>query len=342
MSSDLQSAVELIRLNDYTTVMIVAAVTYDYCLTFSREVDYIWCRSWTWVSTIFVLVRYIGLCWAILGGLIGSTFVPGPVRVSTALILVTFWGFPIFLAAADLVMIFRVYAIWNRSTRILYVLLFVFAAQVVSSFILTGLYDSPNTYLLTSVVQVDKFSFCNSFNVNLNTTLLLFGYLFPRYVLSAMLVVLAIIPTLKQAVEMHRATKQWQPNLYVRQLVKDGILYFLVNLINNVASTLTAKAVTNEIWILFLNVVIYITLCPIIPRFIISIRELYDRDGRGRVQGIDTGFGASSQLVASQDGTVSAIAFADAAPGRDLVAEEDADKPDAIQLEARGGSTSRV
>lgn len=83
----------------------------------------------------------------------------------TAIFLTTFWAFPIFLAIVDcklpcliilftptvlsiaVVMIFRVYAMWNQSTGILYVLLFIYAAQVISSFIITGLYYNPNTNL---------------------------------------------------------------------------------------------------------------------------------------------------------------------------------------------------
>ncbi|KAI9568832.1 hypothetical protein HD554DRAFT_676315 [Boletus coccyginus] len=71
---------------------------------------------WNWVSTLFVLVRYLGLCWAILSG---STFVPGPVKVGTTLTLLGCWVFPAFLAAANLVMILHVYAMWNQSKRIL-------------------------------------------------------------------------------------------------------------------------------------------------------------------------------------------------------------------------------
>ena len=42
-----------------------------------------------------------------------------------------------------------------------------------------------------------------------------------------MLLILALISTLKATVEMYKATKQWQPNHYMQQFMKDGILYFL-------------------------------------------------------------------------------------------------------------------
>lgn len=74
------------------------------------------------------------------------------------------------------------------------------------------------------------------------------------------------------------------------------------------------------------------------PRFIISVRELYDSDLRGHFQAVDTGFGVLSQPNASRTLAMSAIAFADVAPGQEegQVVEGDADDAGAIQLEARG------
>jgi hypothetical protein len=85
---------------------------------------------------------------------------------------------------------------------------------------------------------------------------------------------------------------------------------------------------------LVLTVLTYTTLCPIMPRFIISMRELYDRDLRGRWQGIDTGFGVSLQPVSSGNAAVSAIRFADVAP----VQEGEVDNSEAIRLEMRDGT----
>ena len=48
----------------------------------------------------------------------------------------------------------------------------------------------------------------------------------PRFVLSAVLFVLALTQTLKQSVAMYKATKQWQPNRYMMLLVQHGIIYF--------------------------------------------------------------------------------------------------------------------
>ena len=49
-----------------------------------------------------------------------------------------------------------------------------------------------------------------------------------RLVLAAMLLILAVISTLKGSVVMYKETKKWQPNHYMQLFVKDGILYFVV------------------------------------------------------------------------------------------------------------------
>ena len=93
-----------------------------------------------------------------------------------------------------------------------------------------------------------------------------------------------------------------------------------------------------------LNLLCYTTLCPIMPRFIISVRELYDRDLSGRWQGIDTGFGVSSQPSSSGNAAVSAIEFTDVVPGQEQgqVAEGEVDDSEAIRLEMLEDGTRQV
>ena len=75
------------------------------------------------------------------------------------------------------------------------------------------------------------------------------------------------------------------------------------------------------------------------PRFIVSVRELYVRDLHGRWQGIDTGFGVLSQPISNGNTTrtVSAIRFADVTLGQEevAVAEGEMDDLEAIQFETQ-------
>ena len=105
-------------------------------------------------------------------------------------------------------------------------------------------------------------------------------------------------------------------------------------MLNNVTNVITKMTVDPLItaWLIVLGLLSVITLYPIMPRFIISIRMLYERDSRGRCQGIDTGFGVSSRMM-DEGPVVSAIAFADVGRGRDVEGDEE------MQLEELGDGT---
>ncbi|KAF8452911.1 hypothetical protein L210DRAFT_3499738 [Boletus edulis BED1] len=281
-------------------VAIVTAVSYDYNrVHLGKELPHYHpdttlpmfsqYRHWTWVSTMFVV-----MCTILSGSLYhffwtdcsdrtdslnGTSFIHGPLEILSG------WTFVVFISTADLVMILRVYSMWNRSRTILSILLFLYVTQTIITVVLDGIYDTPNTYV--SAIQV---------------------YLvIPRLVLSAALVIFAVSQTLKQSFEIYKATKQWQPNRYMQKLVGDGILYFI-------AFTQTQYNTAASILLATFPYIIFYTL---IPRFIIGIRELYDRDTHGRFH-IDTGFGVRSRSSVGLDTTVSAMVFVDGDQGPEV------------------------
>ena len=79
-----------------------------------------------------------------------------------------------------------------------------------------------------TIVQVGTYySVCDAVAINTLPHFHLYNAI-PRFVLGVALLVLAVIPTLKQSVGMYKATGQWQTNKYMKQLVREGILYFVV------------------------------------------------------------------------------------------------------------------
>lgn len=77
------------------------------------------------------------------------------------------------------------------------------------------------------------------------------------------------------------------------------------------------------------------------PRFIIDLRELYDRDRCARWQGIDTGFGVLSQSGATENTLVSTIVFADVAARESQITEE-TNESGGIQLKVLGDGRCQV
>lgn len=110
----------------------------------------------------------------------------------------------------------------------------------------------------------------------------------------------------------------------------------------NITFMLVNASALNDTLALYLSMIVKITMCTMLPQFIISIRELYDRGLRHCWQGVDAGFGVLSQPNASQNAAVSAIEFADGALGEDQAVEGDANEPGAIRLETFGDNARQV
>ena len=181
----------------------------------------------------------------------------------------------------------------------------------------------------------------------------------PQILLNVMLLILAVFRTLKQSIDMYNATKQWQPNRYMNQLTRDGTSYFIMYVsvsFSNICSNLIvlAKHCSNIFAIIFavtvlrqditniLSAICSSLLCCLTPRFIISVRELYDRDLRGLRQGIDTGFGVLSQSLSGENARISTILFADTAGGESWTGQRDEDEQGGIRLEVIRANSHHV
>ncbi|KAI9457051.1 hypothetical protein HD554DRAFT_1830403 [Boletus coccyginus] len=310
MASDQQSIDILASLQqaDYLALVIVTAVVYDYTLTFSREIEYIWNRPWTFVSYLFVLVRYLGLCAFITLALVTTTFLPGSSKVSFALEILGTWAVFVFICAADGVMILRVWAMYHRSKVILGTLLISYIAEIIAGTIASIVYSNPQIVPVT-VTQILDLWYCTigsvpyGWNKAANMTQLIHG---------GMMFTLVTIRFIWQSLRMYKATRQWRLNQFINLLVMEGVLYFLFMLGWNVVNTLFAWGNFELVgWqIIFVGFVETVPIATMAPRFVLSMRELYARDVRGgRRDGIDTGFGFSA--LASHGTSRSAMVFAD-------------------------------
>ncbi|KAF8442242.1 hypothetical protein L210DRAFT_3644387 [Boletus edulis BED1] len=275
MSSTLES-MTIIQQNNYITFVILTVIGYDYVLSFSNEIEYIWSKPWTSVSTLFLFVRYAGLC-----------------NVVSSL----------------LAMILRLWAIYNRSRIIIHVLLALFSLEIIPILLSAAIYSDPSNLTVASIQRQD-FSNCQVVPKSLIwagvTTVVQVTH-------GAVMCMLAIAQFVWQSIQMYQVTKQWQLNRYMRLFIKQGIIYFsavfLYNLVGVFESFGKPPTSAREGDLLF--IVAYVPLFLLTPRFIISVRKLYARgiQGTRRGEGIDTGFGLSS-AGGSANGTV--MVFVDA------------------------------
>jgi hypothetical protein len=66
-----------------------------------------------------------------------------------------------------------------------------------------------------------------------------------------------------ESVKMHKATKQWQSNRYLQQLMRDVIFYFLPNVLLTIYNMLQSQVEATNVSLLFPTSVSYTILFPV-------------------------------------------------------------------------------
>jgi len=241
------------------------------------------------VSTLFLLIRYAGFLTALSQAIGDSTFIPGPVKACYMIFILNGWAHTIFYIAADMVMILRVYAIYNRSKIILGFLLVLYFTEFVIVIVSASIYSDP-TYVIASVSQFLDSTVCvfvfttQTWNIASATI---------QSTLSTFLCILVVAKFVRESLQMHRMTRKWEINRYLNLLIRDGFVYFVITILYGLNVLAVLGVLPSGGYVR--GVLQFVSLVPIFtltPRFVINIRKLYVRDTQGLH--IDTGFGLSS------------------------------------------------
>jgi len=279
------------------------------------------------VSTLFVMIRYIGLCGFVIASLMGTTFIPGPEHLCWGFGVICLWTIFVYISLADLVMILRLWAMYNRSKIILGILLTSYLGEVVLSAIASIVYSKPKG-VVANVNQILNLSFCS---LREQSESWYKANDFSRLVHAAVMCILVMIQFMIRSVEMYRVTKQWRLGPLVNLLVRQGMAYFFALLMWNLLYILVdfAKFPNMGPQSVPLLLVQYVPVSTLTPRLILSIRRMHERSiycGRGH--GIDTGFGLTA--LPSHGLSRSSIVFVD---GVERDSEESRDDSEDIQME---------
>ncbi|KAG0699970.1 hypothetical protein DFH29DRAFT_934295 [Suillus ampliporus] len=276
-----QAALASLQVSDYLSLTASVVVTYDFLLLLGREK-----RSWTLMSSLYVVVRYLGLALAM------SVFLllrGGVVNMSseTCVCLWTLqllnWGNYVFIIAMEGIMILRIYAMYSQSRLILGVLLVLFLSVMALALVIGIRYYGPHSGLIITQFNVFNTNFCLD---ALGTNPMFFVYAsIPSILFDALLVVLAITRLVKHTIEMNQATGRWRINQCMKMIVRDSVLYFVLNLaykVLNLIPLANIPAVCTSLAELFCAIEPYI----LAPRLVINFRE-YNTCSRGLVMSSD-------------------------------------------------------
>jgi len=278
----------------FSSVLTLAAVLYDYVLTFSEEIEYIWMKPWTLVTALFIVVRYAGICCIIATSMVGSSFLSGPSVLCGIIYTISIWAHILFIGAAELAVILRVWVLYSQSRRILFTLLLLFSVEIIVTIIDTITTTPSNIHdIVISTVQTLHSSVCPLTYPSTITGKVAGIFQFAN--ISA-LCAFTFLQFVIQSLEMYRVTKRWELNRYINLMVKQGLIYFVLLCSYSLIAFLQhAGALPTEGSLFMASIIVTVPTFALTPRFIISIRELHASKLRGaRGSGIDTGFGLST------------------------------------------------
>ncbi|KAG2345756.1 hypothetical protein BDR05DRAFT_960021 [Suillus weaverae] len=261
-----------LRWNNNISIMIFGLVSYEYILHFEKEVKFVWTRQWSMMTCLYLAVRYFGIflamlcaCWG------GITYIPEQSCYALAVLLE--WGFSIYFWLAEAVLIWRLYALYNQSKSILYVLIGLFLLIIALSIgIDIFLYSRPEAFSVKEIVTPNV-NYCTS-SFNIGPMPAVYASI-PVVCFDIFLVVLAVLALVRHLRE--RREVQMKPNTYVVLIVRCHIVYFFLNLTNQVLMAVLWANIPPAVMSLsegFINTAPFI----IAPRLIISIWDTHADD----------------------------------------------------------------
>ncbi|KAH7907237.1 hypothetical protein BJ138DRAFT_523275 [Hygrophoropsis aurantiaca] len=282
-----------------TTNYLVAAegalVVYDQVLTFPQEVNLVWNRQWSFTIALYLIARYIGSLYVI-GNTALYMYINWTYSVIANMLLAVNCAENIFILTMQAILVIRVYALFNRSKKVLIFLATSYVLQATATFVLMGLgahkrvLDEYYVSVGPPVWSVEQLLFTNAnssalpFIITLNRDSIIISIVF-----DSILLFFALWAFVRHALEAKTLEGRWSINVLVRTLVADQLLYFICNLawlrlsLSLACATYTAKP---SVFRILLYTVYYVFNALVViagPRMVISLRTAENKTrGEGR------------------------------------------------------------
>ncbi|KAG2149876.1 hypothetical protein BD769DRAFT_1381599 [Suillus cothurnatus] len=255
--SGLEESLYALAWNNNTSVVIIALISYEYILQFEKEQ-----RQWSAMSYLYLVVRYLGIVIAMNSATCYGLF------------LFLEWSFSAYLCLTEVVLIWRLYVLYNKPKLLLYVLLGLFL-PIVALYIAVDifLWSRPSAISVQETIITPNIKYCWAF-FHIGPMTAIYTSL-PVICFDVFLVVLAIAVLRKHLKEQQEL--KIKPSIYVVMIVRYHVIYFVLNLASQV---FTATLWANLPTVVMSLVLLFKYTAPIIivPRLIISIWDTHAND----------------------------------------------------------------
>ncbi|KAG1719343.1 uncharacterized protein EDB91DRAFT_467771 [Suillus paluster] len=112
---------------------------YDCVLTFGQEVELVWRQRWSLMTIMYLSVRYLGILYAVTSMLIGVPTIPMTDAVSFNMYVAIVWTILVVFAMTGVIMMTRLYAMYQRSRKVLILLIVVLLAINIVNGVIYGI-----------------------------------------------------------------------------------------------------------------------------------------------------------------------------------------------------------
>ncbi|KAH7906837.1 hypothetical protein BJ138DRAFT_575958 [Hygrophoropsis aurantiaca] len=284
---------QMMQTSNYVTTAAVALVVYDQVLTFSHEVDYIWNRQWSFTTALYLIARYSGDIQVI-------TLAASHICIdwtSSANVNITIalnWGLIIFILTMQAILVIRVYALCNRSKKVLTFLSTFYALQTTAILVMVALFFNKRTlHEYVTYISPPIGSVMQNIIINPPSEFLPFNQATTALAVAfdTILLVFALWAFVRHAVEANKSEGGWSINVLIRTLMADHLVQFVCNftwLLLNLAVTYSTFE-PNVSYALLTGALSVFTALVVVagPRMVISLRAIGKTRREGVIMGDD-------------------------------------------------------
>ncbi|KAG2366188.1 hypothetical protein BDR07DRAFT_1396806 [Suillus spraguei] len=270
--------INVYRVSSYSVVASVTAVAYDWVLTFGQEFELVWRRRWSLMTVLYLCVRCIGILYSVI-----PSVSLADVNSCTIINFAQLWLSFVANAMLSVIMITRLYAMYQRSRKTLVLIVVTFLAVTIACGVIAvigGTYISWEELVLAGTRQcIRSEEIGKESEVQLLTTV---AWILSTVweVLALSLAVWIVVKHLRELPRLSRRRRTIS-NLFTA-LIKTHVLYFaayaavscftLGYLSPKISGSLSVGA---QIYTGILEIITFLQMFVLGPRLMLSVREYH-------------------------------------------------------------------
>lgn len=260
----------------YFVVASSTGVIYDWALTFREEFELVWRQGWSLMGILYICVRYTGILYSVINILANLPSVSLTEIECTDIYFIKIWTPVIVNVMLGIIMMARIHAMYQRSTKMLIFLLVVFLGSMIATGVLAAIGSShvSGEEVIISGNHLCVFVYkARGLRLNLKTWI-------PTFVWEVLALCLTIWSVIQHFLELRRSPTGSTTGDCLAVLIKSHVLYFVaiaaVSFFNigslapqNVYSTGT------QMYFGVLQIIQPIQMFVLGPRLIMSVRDYH-------------------------------------------------------------------